>query len=156
MRRMDRAVTLPQEIAAILQRCKVCRLAMVDAAGPYIVPMNFGYTLENGRLTLYFHSAREGRKIDALTAAPQVAFEMDGAHELVGEEAPCSYGFRYESITGTGRAVFCQNADEKIAALQAIMVHQTGRSFSFSEAMVQNVAVFRVEVDAYSAKAKRD
>ena len=155
MRRSDRAVTAPDEIRGILERCKVCRLAMWDEVGPYIVPMNFGYALEDGRLTLYFHSAREGRKIRALSASPQVAFEMDGGHELVAGDAPCAYSTNYESITGTGRAVFCQSAEEKIAGLRAIMAHQTGQSFSFTEPMVQNVAVFRVEADAYTAKARR-
>ena len=155
MRRSDRAVTAPEEIRDILERCRVCRLAMADAAGLYIVPMNFGYTLEDGRLTLYFHSAQEGRKIDALAASPQVAFEMDGSHQLVAGKAPCSYSFRYASITGTGTAVFCRTAEEKIAGLQAIMAHQTGQTFSFTREMVQNVAVFRVEADTYTAKARR-
>ena len=156
MRRDDRAVTAPDEIRALLEQCRVCRLAMADAAGLYIVPMNFGYTLEDGRLTLYFHSAREGRKIDAITAAPQVAFEMDGGHALTAGDAPCDYSYRYESITGTGRAAFCRTAEEKAAGLRAILLHQTGQDFAFTAPMTQGVAVFRVEADAFSAKAHRD
>ena len=155
MRRSDRAVTAPEEIRGILERCKVCRLAMLDGEGLYIVPMSFGYTFEGGRLTLYLHSAREGRKIRALSASPQVAFEMDGGHELVAGDAPCAYSTNYESITGTGRAVFCQSAEEKIAGLRAIMAHQAGQEFDFTGPMVRNVAVFRIEADAYTAKARR-
>lgn len=155
MRRSDRAVTAPDEIRGILERCKVCRLAMLDGEGLYIVPMSFGYTFEGGRLTLYLHSAREGRKIRALSASPQVAFEMDGGHELVAGDAPCAYSTNYESITGTGRAVFCQSAEEKIAGLRAIMAHQAGQEFDFTGPMVRNVAVFRIEADAYTAKARR-
>lgn len=155
MRRCDRAVTAPDEIRGILERCKVCRLAMLDGEGLYIVPMSFGYTFEGGRLTLYLHSAREGRKIRALSASPQVAFEMDGGHELVAGDAPCAYSTNYESITGTGRAVFCQSAEEKIAGLRAIMAHQAGQEFDFTGPMVRNVAVFRIEADAYTAKARR-
>ena len=155
MRRSDRAVTAPDAIQGILERCKVCRLAMLDGEGLYIVPMSFGYTFEGGRLTLYLHSAREGRKIRALSASPQVAFEMDGGHELVAGDAPCAYSTNYESITGTGRAVFCQSAEEKIAGLRAIMAHQAGQEFDFTGPMVRNVAVFRIEADAYTAKARR-
>ncbi len=155
MRRSDRAVTAPDAIRGILERCKVCRLAMLDGEGLYIVPMSFGYTFEGGRLTLYLHSAREGRKIRALSASPQVAFEMDGGHELVAGDAPCAYSTNYESITGTGRAVFCQSAEEKIAGLRAIMAHQAGQEFDFTGPMVRNVAVFRIEADAYTAKARR-
>ena len=155
MRRSDRAVTAPDAIQGILERCKVCRLAMLDGEGLYIVPMSFGYTFEGGRLTLYLHSAREGRKIRALSASPQVAFEMDGGHELVAGDAPCAYSTNYESITGTGRAVFWQSAEEKIAGLRAIMAHQAGQEVDFTGPMVRNVAVFRIEADAYTAKARR-
>ena len=155
MRRSDRAVTAPEEIRDILERCRVCRLAMQDAAGLYIVPMNFGYTLEDGRLTLYFHSAGEGRKIDALAAAPQAAFEMDCGHELVEGDMPCTYSFNYCSITGTGRAVFCRTAEEKIQGLRAILRHQTGKEFSLTPSMAEGVAVFRIEAASYSAKARR-
>ena len=41
------------------------------------------------------------------------------------------------------------------SGLQAIMAHQTGQTFSFTREMVQNVAVFRVEADTYTAKARR-
>lgn len=156
MRRQDRAVTDPQEIQEILERCQVCRLAMADSQGLYIVPMNFGFSLNGEDLTLYFHCAQKGRKVDALAAAPQVAFEMDGGHQLTGEGAACNYSFNYESITGTGTAHFCTTPEEKIAGLQAIMVHLTGRDFSFTHPMVENVCVFRVEADAYSAKARRE
>lgn len=156
MRRQDRAVTALQEIQAILERCQVCRLAMADTQGLYIVPMNYGFTLDGAQLTLYFHCAREGRKIDALTTAPQVAFEMDGGHQLTGEGAACNYSFNYECVTGTGTVHFCTTAAEKIAGLQAIMTHMAGKEFLFTDAMVENVCVFQVVADSYSAKARRE
>jgi len=33
---------------------------------PYIVPMNYGYVYENEKLTLFFHGAKEGKKIGIL------------------------------------------------------------------------------------------
>lgn len=156
MRRQDRAVTDPQQIREILEHCQVCRLAMADTQGLYIVPMNYGFTLEGERLTLYFHSAQAGRKIDALTAAPQVAFEMDGGHQLTGTGVPCNYSFNYECITGTGTAHFCTTPKEKIAGLQAIMAHLTGMKFSFTDKMVEKVCVFQVVADSYSVKARRE
>lgn len=156
MRRQDRAVTNHQQIREILEHCQVCRLAMADAQGLYIVPMNYGFTLEREQLTLYFHSAQVGRKIDALTATPQVAFEMDGGGQLTGTGAACNYSFNYECITGTGTVHFCTTAAEKIAGLQAIMTHMAGKEFSFTDSMVENVCVFRVVADSYSAKARRE
>ena len=45
-----------------------------------------------------------------------------------------------------------QEGRQKAAALEAILRHQTGRSFAFREAMTQNVAVFRVVAHDFSGK----
>ena len=155
MRRKDREVTDPGEIDAILRRCHVCRLAMADEEGLYLVPLSFGYTLEDGQLTLYFHSAREGRKIRAIARSPQVAFEMDGGYRLTGRGDACAYSCRFESVVGTGRAELLTDPREKIAGLQVLMRCLTEQEFSFTEAMVKEVAVIRVTADHYTAKAKR-
>ena len=155
MRRKDREVTDPGEIDAILRRCHVCRLAMADEEGLYLVPLSFGYTLEDGQLTLYFHSAQEGRKIRAITRCPQVAFEMDTGYRLTGENSPCSYSCCYESITGTGRAELLADPREKAVGLQVLMRCLSEKEFSFTDSMVKDVAVIRVAARHYTAKAKR-
>ena len=76
MRRSDRMITDREEIVDVLDSCKVFRMAVHDEEGMYIVPLNFGYTYEEDVLKLYFHSAGEGRKVDALAADPKVAIEI--------------------------------------------------------------------------------
>ena len=49
MRRQDRAVTDPEKIAAVLDACPVCRLGFCDQGRPYVVPVNFGHAVEDGR-----------------------------------------------------------------------------------------------------------
>ena len=66
MRRKDREISDYSEIIRIIESCSVCRLGLMDENEAYIVPMNFGYIVENKELTLYFHSAKEGRKIDLM------------------------------------------------------------------------------------------
>ena len=39
----------------------------------FIVPVNYGYDLTEGQLTLYLHSAREGRKAAAFRRGGAVA-----------------------------------------------------------------------------------
>ena len=60
MRRKDREITEWNELLEVVQLCDVCRLAINDGEYPYILPLNFGYDAENGKITLYFHSARDG------------------------------------------------------------------------------------------------
>ena len=65
MRRQDREVTDLGAIERIIGDCKVFRLGMIDGTRPYVVPMNFGYSLRDGVLELYARSALEGRKVAA-------------------------------------------------------------------------------------------
>ena len=153
MRRHDREVAGKAALEEILRCCKVCRLGMVEGGVPYIVPLNFGYTWEGERLTLCFHSAARGRKLDGLRASPDVAFEMDCGHELVAAAAPCGCTYRYASLMGLGTPVFCETAGEKTAALNRIMLHQTGRGdYTYPPAMLEQTALFRLEVTQLSGK----
>ena len=154
MRRKDRELTELADILQVIEQCRICRLAMSDAEGLYLVPMHFGYAYADGRLELYFHSAREGRKIDALRANPQVCFEMDCDMQVYAgnAEIPCTYSSRFLSVIGNGRAEFLEQPAQKAAALNAILRHQAGREFTFTEAMLQGVVVFRVVAESFSGK----
>lgn len=57
MRRTDREIKEFNEIIEVIKKCDVCRLALHDEEYPYIVPLNFGMQLENGKVVLYFNEA---------------------------------------------------------------------------------------------------
>ena len=69
MRRKDREVKNFDEIIDILSRCKVLHLALISDGKPYSVPVNLGYTVTevdgSKKLTVYFHGAGEGKKIES-------------------------------------------------------------------------------------------
>lgn len=155
MRRKDREVIEINELMQIIDQCKVCRIAMLDKAGLYIVPMNFGYTYENNQLVLYFHSANEGRKIDALKENSDICFEMDSEHRLITADLACQYGYSFKSIIGNGKVVFIDEVGEKKTALSVLMKHQTGQDFSFDDKMVNSVSVFKIIAHNYSGKYRR-
>ena len=155
MRRKDRQITDLEAIRAILDKAKVLHLAMIDGDRPYVVPLNYGYTLENGALTLYLHSAREGRKLDVLRQNDRVAFVLEtNVSQVSGGDIPCKYGEAYASVMGEGTAVLLDDPVQKIEALQILMKTQTGREFAFTPAMAESVAVIRVNVDSFTAKAR--
>ena len=56
---------------------------------------------------------------------------------------------------GRGEAAYLENIDEKAHGLQVLMNHQTGREFTFSDAMVNSVGVVRIKVVGYTAKRRR-
>ena len=77
MTKRELQVTDLNEIKAILDTAMVLRLGLAVNNEPYVVPMNYGYTMENGKLVLYLHSAVKGKKLDMLQANPNVFFELD-------------------------------------------------------------------------------
>lgn len=155
MRRTDREVKELSDKLHIIEQAKIVHLAMFDDAYPYIVPLHFGYAYDDGTLILYLHCAKEGHKLDLIRKNPNVCIEMDCGIELVsGGENPCMYGARYASVIGRGRAEIVSDTAEKIRGLSLLMQHQTERSFAFTEQMAESVAVIRIVVSDFTAKAR--
>lgn len=156
MRRNDRQVTDPAELEEIIRRCDVCRLAFADGGVPYVVPLNFGYEWRENRLTLYFHCAKAGRKIDMLRRNPLVCFEMDCGHVLQEGDAACDYSMAFESVIGTGNVAFVENAEEKKGALNRIMGKYTEQTdFAYRDAMLSAVTVLKLTAEEFTGKRKR-
>lgn len=155
MRRTERAVTGTEEIKEILDSCKVCRLGLCDDGQVYIVPMNYGYTYEEGRLTIYFHGAKEGRKLDIIKKHPSVGIEMDCSHELVEGALACQYSYYYASLIGNGRAEVVEEPEEKLKALGLVMKQQTGKEFDefkTNPKLEKAVGIIKVNVEQFSCK----
>ena len=154
MRRKDREVTDPQRIEEIIAGCTCCRLGLCDGGSAYIVPLSFGYTRrEDGGYTLYFHGAREGRKIDLIRRTGRASFEMDTGYQLQPGEAACSYSAAFQSVMGEGPVSFVEAPEEKQAALSAIMRHTAGEgTWPFVPQMLSAVCVFKLETQTLSCK----
>ncbi|MCQ2447989.1 MAG: pyridoxamine 5'-phosphate oxidase family protein [Oscillibacter sp.] len=153
MRRRDREVTDLNEILHILDTCKVVHLGLVEDGKPYIVPMNFGYSLENdGKLVLYVHGALEGRKLDVIRKNPACCAQMECEGTLIEGNVACQYGYSYYSLEGFGNAYIVDDPEEKMKGLTLLMKAQTGKDFQFNERLVTIVSVVRIECDTYTAK----
>lgn len=153
MRRQDRRITDPAMICAVLDKCRTLHLGLVEDGRVYIVPLNYGWTEENGRYILYAHSAAEGRKIDLIRGGADVGFEMETGVEYFDADTACGWGNRYESIIGEGRATLLSTPEEKRQALTAIMAHYSARrDYTFEDTMVDLVQVIKIDVTALSCK----
>lgn len=153
MRRKDREITDPGHIREILASCRHCRLGFADGNSVYIVPLNFGFTEADSVYTLYFHGAKEGRKLELIEQNHYAGFEMDTNFSLVEGDTACSYSARYQSIIGEGSVAILETAEEKRQALSAIMKHQTGKAdWDFPDQMIDATCVFRLNVEQISCK----
>ncbi len=152
MRRSDREIVDFDAILAVIEQCRVCRVAFFDTGHPYIVPLNFGYETQGNELTLYFHSANTGKKLDLLHLNNQVAFEMDRPDEFIEGDKACASTMTYESVCGTG-TIEIASQDEKIHGLTLIMRQYSDKqALIFDEKVLKNVTVLKLTVSRITGK----
>ena len=161
MRRRDREVVDPTRIEEIVAESAVLRLGLNDDGEVYVVPVNFGAEIIDGRRVFYFHSARSGRKLDVIRRNPRVGFELDAGFELLEGPTPCAFSARYRSVVGVAVATELADVAEKRRGLTAIMNQATnggrdgGRAWRFDDAQLDAVAVVRLDVERLSCKENR-
>ncbi|MCG7844615.1 MAG: pyridoxamine 5'-phosphate oxidase family protein [Methanomassiliicoccales archaeon] len=151
MRKAEREITDREELEKIVMKAEVCRLGMVDEGEPYIVPMNFGY--RNG--ALFFHCAREGRKLDIVRRDPRVCFELESDVHLVPGEKACLWTSSFRSVIGWGRATVVLDEAGLKDGLEALMEHYTEGPFHFDPRSMAQTAIIRVDVERMSGKRSK-
>lgn len=152
--RRELEVTDMNEIKKILDTSKIVHVAMVDEGKPYMVTMNYGYVLEDGKLSLYLHGAKKGRKIDVMKANPNVFIEIECDIQPFSGDVACQYGMAYASIMGDGKATIVEDVEAKMEAMSILMKSQTGMDFTFNERLVSIVTVIRIDVEDFTAKKR--
>lgn len=138
-------------IDEIITKNQICHVAMIDTDGmPYVIPMNFGYD----RDIIYLHSAQEGSSINALEKNPNVCISFCTEPSLTyqNEEVACSYRMKGASVLCRGKISFEENFDEKVKALNIIMKQYTDKAFTYSIPAVNNVRIWKMDVENVSTK----
>lgn len=157
MRRANREVTDPADLAGIIGRTHVLHVGFSDAEGLAVVPMNYGFEWAEGRglPTFWLHSAGEGRKADAWASSPEVALELDVEGGVITGDNSCAYSYAYESVMAWGRIRPVTDAAEKLRGLTQVMAHMApGAPVTFSDEAVARVAVWRIDVERISGKRR--
>lgn len=155
MIRKDREIVDFEEIISIVAKCDVCRIALNGDDGcPYILPLNFGYSVNDGQLTLYFHSALVGKKHELIAADNRATFEMDCGHALLSmpERGYCT--MNYESVIGHGLIQYIDDEGEKIKALTLMTDRYHPTHFEFGQAALPRTSVYKLTVSDMTAKRK--
>ena len=152
MTKREYRITDEAQIRGILDSAKVLRLGLAVDNEPHIIPLNYGFCLEEGKLTLYMHSAVKGRKLELMEKNPNVCFELDCDYRPFEGVLPCQYGLGYSAVSGRGRVTIVEDVGEKMEAMRSLMKTQTGKDFTINERLDSIVSVIRLEVSAYTAK----
>ena len=168
MRRLQQAVTNPDEIEAILAAGQVCHLAINtgDGQAPYLVALNFGYDYladsapgsRAGSLNLWFHCALEGYKLDLIAANAQVGFQVLSSLAVISksDDAACDWAMQYQSIVGSGVIDLVTDPSQKLYGLGRLVAHYGGSHLPFNEDSLARSAVLQLSVDQFSAKRSRN
>ncbi|MBD5137349.1 MAG: pyridoxamine 5'-phosphate oxidase family protein [Lachnospiraceae bacterium] len=153
MRRNDREIKEFENIVSVMEKCDVCRLAFNTEDYPYILPLNFGMEIEDGKVTLYFHGANEGRKYELMAKDNRVCFEMDCSHRLVTDEESGNCTMEYESVIGQGLVEIVPD-EEKYNALCILMKHYHKEEFPFNKNIIPQTTLFKVTVNKVTGKRR--
>ena len=153
MRRKERQITDVSQITDFILSEQILRVGFQDKDDIYIVPVNYGFIIEDEKYVFYFHGAKAGRKYELAKLNPKVGFEIDGKYSLVDGELACDYTARFQSVIGNGILSLVENLDEKVFALNSIMKQTTQNSeWTYSKEMLNAVAIFRLDVENFSCK----
>ncbi len=112
MRRKKQLLSM-EDTVAVMDRCTNGVLACLgDEDYPYAVPLSYVYF--NGKI--YFHSAKSGHKIDAMTNNAKVSFSVIDEDTIVSAE----YTSYFRSVIAFGKARFVEG-DEWLEAFKALV-----------------------------------
>lgn len=137
----------------VIKKCDCCRIGLVDGDEAYIVPLNFGYEVKEGQLILYFHGAKEGRKIEIIQNLKTATFEMDTKHELVEGTIACAFSYLYQCVMGKGELEIVTDNDEKVCGLTRLMEHYSKSSdWKFKQEHLDMISVFKITVTEWTCK----
>ena len=153
MRRKDRRVTDEALIDSILKECGVVSIGLYDEDRIYVVPVNYGYTKEDGRLSIYFHGGRSGHRLDCIRRNPKAGFVIDTGEMVIPAEEDCDFTNHYHFIIGSGIVTILEDPAEKCRGLEIIMAQTSDRKWAFTERMANQVEVYRLDVEEFQAKA---
>lgn len=154
MRRKDREVTDFKTIVGIIDECDIIRIGIADGQFPYIVPVNFAYTVEDEQIYFYIHGAMAGKKYEMLKAASCCSFEMDIPLEMDCIVEAKDVTMRYKSVMGKCQVEFLESIEEKQRAIDDIIMarYEATKNFDYNRDTISRTAIARLKVIELSAK----
>lgn len=151
IRRRERAITERNEMVEILESVQYVTVAMCADNEPYLVTLSHGYDRE--RHCIYFHCAKEGKKIDILNSNNIVWGQalLDKGYV----QGDCDHIFA--TVQFKGRVTFIDDSVEKKHAL-SVMIECLDEKPSkviaakVKDSAVQKLGIGRIDIEYLSGK----
>jgi len=149
MRKKDKSITERDIYDKVIHESLICHLACCLEEQPYVIPISFGY---DGS-TVYFHTARAGKKNDIFLANPQVCLAFETDIKLVpNQEDACEWSFNFQSVIASGEIKEISDPDLKTSGLNQIMHHYSGKDWEMPEREISKTKVWGVKLISVSGK----
>ena len=153
-KRMRRETKLAGETETIslLEQGVYGTLATMGVNGyPSSIPLNYAYKNNS----IYFHSAKEGHKIDNMNYCDKVAFSVVTMCRVVPEE----FDTKYDSVVVYGRAVEITDPKEKQEGLMLLIQKYSGdfleKGRQYVEKAFEKTAVYKIQIEYVTGKIGR-
>jgi nitroimidazol reductase NimA-like FMN-containing flavoprotein (pyridoxamine 5'-phosphate oxidase superfamily) len=142
-------------IHAILDEALVCHVGFAVDAQPFVIPCVYGRVGER----LYLHGSSASRMLRALAEATPVCVTVTLLDGVVFARSAFHHSMNYRSVVVLGVPARVDDAEERLAALRAIVEHVVpGRwreSRRPSAAELAQTLVVSLPLDEASAKVRR-
>lgn len=151
MRRKEKAIETKAEMERILLETKYVTIAMCKDNEPYLVTISHGYDSDKG--VIYFHCAKEGKKIDILKSNNVV-----WGQALIDKgyvDGKCDH--LYATTQFRGRVTFIDDIEEKRYGLLIMINHLEPHpgdviAEQVTRDSLKNVNIGRIDIEYLSGK----
>jgi len=157
MRRKEREITDLATILKTFESLPIGHLAMNDGERPYGVTMNYFAEVKDGKVTLYFHGAKTGRKSEILAKNPSVYFfaeRDDGPLEITRPDGIRNMTELYISVAGDGNMEQVIDLVEKERILLTLANKYAKHPFvSLPEVLLSMTVVWKLVLKNFTGKS---
>lgn len=152
MRKAQREIKNFNAIVDLLDRCQTIRLGLHDEVFPYVVPLSFGWEQIDGKLYLYFHCAKEGKKVDLIAKNNAVAIEADEFNGYVKTGQSITADYKSLIAYGYAEPIY---GEEALHGLELLLRHCNANGYSVKNCVLTGlVAVYRIRVETVTGKSR--
>ena len=156
MRRKDREVRDRTLLSGMLDMAEVLCVAMKNEPFPYIVPLNFGYEWRGDELVFYFHSAKEGMKLNLLRADPRVAVNAAAFVSYAGKPYR-GHLHDYRSVTAFGIAEeLSPDSEAFLHAHEKLLEHNARRMQPEDIPVMPQLSLWQIRCKAEDVSGKAE
>jgi len=148
MRRQDLVLDLDASLAVIDQNHFAVLCLNDPEQRPYGVPLDY-VRKENA---LYFHGAKEGRKVSCMKAHPRACAVIIGENEIISEK----FGRKYQSVIVEGNIELIDDPEIKRQVMSWVVQKKSPeyieKGQKIIEKMLDRVLIYKLNMEVISGK----